>query len=57
MDDTRSNYWGYWYGKNLKTGHETMAFIPKGITKVNHKYKKRNLWSTSTLRKMPKKIR
>lgn len=57
LDDKRSNYWGYWYGKNVATGHETMAFIPKGITKVNHKYRKKNLWSTSTLRRMPKNIR
>jgi len=24
---------------------------------VNHKYKKKNLWSTRTLKKMPKKIK
>lgn len=57
LADPRTNYWGYWYGKTHTTGHETMAFIPAGITKINHKYKKRNLWSTSTLRKMPRRIR
>jgi len=34
-----------------------MAFIPSTITKVNHKYKKKNLWSTKTLKKMPKTIK
>jgi len=57
LDDPRASYWGYWYGTTLATGHETMAFIPSTITKVNHKYKKKNLWSTSTLKKMPKKIK
>jgi hypothetical protein len=57
LDDPRASYWGYWYGTTLETGHETMAFIPSNVTKVNHKYKKKNLWSTKTLRKMPKKIK
>ena len=57
LDDPRANYWGYWYGTTPATGHETMAFIPSTVTKVNHKYKKKNLWSTKTLRKMPKKIK
>jgi hypothetical protein len=57
LSDPRASYWGYWYGTTLATGHETMAFIPSNVTKVNHKYKKKNLWSTSTLKKMPKKIK
>ena len=57
LDDLRANYWGYWYGSTYATGHETMAFIPASVTKVNHKYKRKNLWSTKTLRKMPKKIK
>ena len=57
LSDKRANYWGYWYGKSLTTGHETLAFIPSVVTKVNHKYKKRNLWTTKTLRRMPKKIK
>ena len=57
LDDLRANYWGYWYGNTYATGHETMAFIPASVTKVNHKYKRKNLWSTKTLRKMPKKIK
>lgn len=55
--DPRTNYWGYWYGKNLLTGHESLAFIPKAVTKVNNQYRKKNLWSTKTLRKMPKSIK
>jgi hypothetical protein len=57
LDDPRASYWGYWYGKTLATGHETMAFIPSNVTKVNHKYKKKNLWSARTLKKMPRKIK
>ena len=57
LDDPRASYWAYWYGTTLATGHETMAFIPSSVTKVNHKYKKKNLWSNKTLRKMPKKIK
>ena len=57
LDDPRASYWGYWYGTTLATGHETMAFIPSSVTKVNHKYKAKNLWSTRTLKKMPKKIK
>jgi hypothetical protein len=57
LDDARANYWGYWYGHNLVTGHETLAFIPANVTKINHKYKSRNLWSTKTLRKIPRKIK
>ncbi len=57
LDDPRANYWGYWYGKNLNTGHESLAFIPSGVTQVNHQYAKSNLWSTKTLRKIPRKIK
>ena len=54
--DSRKQYWGYWYAKNLITGHETFAYVPKGVTKFNHKYKKRNLWSSQTLRRLPRII-
>ncbi len=57
LSNPRANYWGYWYGKTLATGHETLAYIPKNVTKINHKYRKKNLWSTRTLRKIPKKIK
>jgi hypothetical protein len=57
LDDKRANYWGYWYGITYTTGHETLAYIPKSVTKVNHKYKNKNLWSTKTLRRMPRTIK
>jgi len=57
LEDPRAVYWGYWYGKTEATGHETMAFIPKALTKVDHKYKKKDLWSTRTLKRMPRKIK
>ena len=57
LSDPRANFWGYWYGKTLKTGHETLAFVPKNITRVNKKWKQKKLWSEKTLRKMPKRIR
>ncbi|MBA5248416.1 hypothetical protein MNB_SUP05-SYMBIONT-4-98 [hydrothermal vent metagenome] len=57
LSDPRSSYWGYWYGKTFATGHETFAFIPANVTKVNHKYKRKNLWSTSTLRKIPRVVK
>ena len=52
LNDKRANYWGYWYGKDLKTGHETLAFVPRSISKVNHQYKI-NLWSPRILNKVP----
>ncbi len=57
INDPRGSYWGYWYGTTLATGHETMAFIPRSVTKVNHKYENDNLWSTRTLKKMPRNIK
>ena len=57
LDDPRASYWGYWYGTTNTTGHETMAYIPSNVTLVNHKFKKKNLWSTSTLKRLPKKIK
>ncbi len=57
LSDPRASYWGYWYGITPATGHETLAFIPSSVTKVNHKYKKKNLWSTKTLRRIPQKIK
>jgi hypothetical protein len=56
LDDPRSMYWGYWYGSTIDSGHETLAFIPRSVSVVNKQFKKKNLWSTSTLRKMPRKI-
>jgi len=55
VDDPRGSYWGYWYGSTLATGHETLAFIPRSVSVVNKQFQNKNLWSTSTLRRMPKK--
>lgn len=51
VDDARGQYWGYWYGKNLKTGYETMAVIPDEVAKWNTSNKS-SMWSERTLRKI-----
>jgi len=51
LDDPRANIWGYWYGKNLETGHETWAVIPDTVVRFNQDYP-RDLWSEQTLRKI-----
>jgi len=56
LDDPRGNYWAYWYGKTLTTGHESMAFVPKSATRVNKDYKKK-IWTTKLLKKIPKKFK
>jgi hypothetical protein len=56
LDDPRGNYWAYWYGKTLTTGHESMAFVPKAATRVNKDYKKK-IWTTKLLKKIPKKFK
>lgn len=56
LDDLRGNYWAYWYGKTLTTGHESMAFVPKAATRVNKDYKKK-IWTTKLLKKIPKKFK
>ncbi|CAK0760127.1 conserved hypothetical protein [Gammaproteobacteria bacterium] len=51
LPDPRALTWRYWYGKNLKTGHETWAIIP---TAVNHWNTEINpmLWTENTLQKL-----
>ncbi len=51
LDDPRAQFWGYWYGKTLATGHETWAVIPEGVSVANGDFK-RKLWSEQTLRKI-----
>ena len=51
LDDPRALFWGYWYGKNLVTGHETFANIPDGVSVANGDFK-RKLWTEQTLRKI-----
>jgi len=41
----------------LDTGHETLAFIPRNVSVVNKNFQNKNLWSTQTLKRMPKSIK
>jgi len=58
--DPRAQRWYLWYGKDLRNGHESLAFIPKKVTKKNQssftvgrkKYDPANLWQEATLRKI-----
>lgn len=51
MEDPRALAWGYWYGRNFETGHETWAVIPDKVVRANHDFKP-ELWSEKTLRKI-----
>ena len=51
LDDPRALAWGYWYGKNFITGHESWAVIPPEVIKYNADFKP-SLWSEKTLRKI-----
>ncbi len=51
LDDPRALAWGYWYGKNLITGHESWAVIPPEVVRYNVKFKP-SLWSEKTLRRI-----
>ncbi len=51
LDDPRALAWGYWYGKNFETGHESWAVIPPEVIKYNANFKP-SLWSEKTLRKI-----
>lgn len=51
LDDPRGAVWGYWYGHNLVTGHETLAYMPTEISFWNTD-KKASLWTEKTLRKI-----
>jgi len=58
--DKRALRWYTWYGKDLRTNHESLAYIPKKVTKhdQNHfrvgkkKYTPKTLWQASTLKKI-----
>jgi len=58
--DPRALRWYTWYAKDLRNGHESLAYIPKSVTKKNQssfkvgkkKYTTSNLWQESTLRKI-----
>ncbi len=51
LEDPRALAWGYWYGKNFETGHESWAVIPPEVIKYNANFKP-SLWSERTLRKI-----
>jgi hypothetical protein len=51
LSDRRAQSWGYWYGKDLKTDHETWAVIPQEVVQVDADLDEK-LWSESTLRKI-----
>ncbi|MCG7919715.1 MAG: outer membrane lipoprotein-sorting protein [Candidatus Thiodiazotropha taylori] len=51
LDDPRAQYWGYWYGKTLESGHETWAVIPQEIVQYDQAWKS-DYWSEKTLRKI-----
>ncbi len=51
LEDPRALSWGYWYGKNFITGHESWAIVPKEVVRFNAKFKP-SLWSERTLRKI-----
>ncbi len=51
MKDPRALAWGYWYGKNFETGHETWAVIPQEVVRANYDFNK-SLWTEKTLRRI-----
>lgn len=51
LSDKRALYWKYWYGKDLKTGYETWAVIPKSVVRKNSDHPA-SLWSEQTLTKI-----
>lgn len=50
-EDPRALAWGYWYGKNFETGHETWAVIPQKVVRANHDFDE-SLWTEKTLRRI-----
>ena len=58
--DPRALRWYTWYGKDFRNGHESLAYIPKKVTKKNQasfkvgkkNYSASNLWQEATLRKI-----
>lgn len=51
IDDPRAQYWVMWYGKNLQTGHQSMAIIPPHISHWNSDLDDR-LWTIPSLEKL-----
>ena len=51
LDDPRAQYWRYWYGKDLRSGSEGLAWVNEGQVRWNQKVNK-GLWSLATLRRL-----
>jgi len=51
IDDPRAQFWTLWYGRNLLTGHESMAVIPDGLSVWNGDIPD-STWSESYLRRL-----
>ena len=51
IDDPRAVYWTLWYGKNLRSGHESMAVIPPGLSVWNTDIPD-STWTESYLRRL-----
>jgi hypothetical protein len=51
VDDPRAQYWVMWYGKTLRTGHESMAIIPPVVNAWNSDLNDR-LWTIPSLEKL-----
>jgi len=51
--DPRALRWYVWYAKTMENGHETLAYIPKKVTKYNSNLKP-SLWTKRTLTKIKK---
>jgi len=59
-NDPRALRWYTWYAKDLRNGHESLAYTPQRLARTNltkfrvgkKKYNRSNLWQESTLRKI-----
>ncbi|MCU7798062.1 MAG: outer membrane lipoprotein-sorting protein [Candidatus Thiodiazotropha sp. (ex Myrtea spinifera)] len=49
--DPRALFWKYWYGLDLRTGHESLAVIPKKVVEYNSN-RRNSFWTEKTLRKI-----
>ena len=52
VDDPRGQSWKYWYGRDLKTGHETWAIIPEEVVTFNSDERDEDFWTERTLRRI-----
>ena len=50
FQDPRALFWRFWYGKDYRTGHETMINVPSQVIRWNSDLKA-ELWTEKTLQK------